>query len=279
MTRIFLFVLLALFAFAGNSLLCRIALRDTSIDFASFTSIRLVSGAIFLYALMHFRYRRKKVQGNWFSALALFIYAAGFSFAYLQLSAATGALLLFAAVQFTMLSHAIRRGERLRTLQIVGFLLAVMGVLALLLPGLSAPPLGPASIMVLAGIAWGMYSIHGQSSENPILETTGNFLRAATLSLLVSVLLLHQFQVDYAGASYAAISGAICSGIGYCIWYSVLPSIKASTAAALQLSVPVIASLGGIVFLHETINLRFAVASILVLGGIALIVLQKNARG
>jgi drug/metabolite transporter (DMT)-like permease len=278
MTRIFLFVLLALFAFAGNSLLCRIALRDSTIDFASFTSIRLVSGALFLVLLIRFRYRSKKVQGNWFSGLALFAYAAGFSFAYLQLSAATGALLLFAAVQLTMLIHAVRRGERLRTLTIIGFVLAVAGVLVLLLPGLSRPPLGSASVMVLAGIAWGIYSIHGQSSENPILETTGNFLRAATLSLIVSILLAHQFQVNYAGVLYAVMSGAICSGIGYSIWYSVLPSIKGSTAAVLQLSVPVIASFGGIIFLNETINLRFAVASILVLGGITLVVIQKSAR-
>jgi drug/metabolite transporter (DMT)-like permease len=278
MTKTFLFVLLALFAFAGNSLLCRIALRDTDIDFASFTSIRLLSGAIFLYALIRFRYPKKKAQGNWFSALALFAYAAGFSFAYLQLSAATGALLLFAAVQLTLLGHAVRRGEHLRKLQIIGFLLAAIGVLALLLPGLSTPPLGAACIMVLAGIAWGIYSIHGQSSENPALETTGNFLRAAVLSLMASLLLVHQFQLDGAGVLYAIVSGAFCSGIGYSIWYSVLPSLKASTAAVLQLSVPVIASLGGIVFLEETINLRLAVASALVLGGIALVVLQKTAR-
>jgi drug/metabolite transporter (DMT)-like permease len=278
MTRIFLLVVLALFAFAGNSLLCRIALRDTDIDFSSFTSIRLLSGAFFLYGFIHFRYRKQAIQGNWSSAIALFAYAAGFSLSYLQLSAATGALLLFAAVQLTMISTALYRGERLRWLQTVGFILAIIGVLTLLLPGLSTPPLGAACIMIIAGIAWGIYSLRGQFSENPLLETSGNFLRAAALSIVMSLLLIHQFQLDGLGFFYAVISGAICSGVGYSIWYSVLPFIKASTAAALQLSVPIIASIGGVVFLGEVIDLRFVIAGILVLSGVALVVSQKSVR-
>ena len=274
--RIIALTSLAMIAFAGNSLLCRAALKHTSIDAASFTTIRLISGAVMLWLLVRTSRGTRSDGGNWLSALALFVYAAGFSFAYVSLPAATGALLLFGAVQATMIGHGIWTGERLMRLQIVGLILAFGGLVGLLLPGLSAPPLYGSILMLGAGVAWGVYSLRGKGAGDPINVTAGNYLRAAPISAALSVLMFSGTSLDSAGFWYAVSSGALASGIGYAIWYTVLPALKSTNAATVQLSVPVIAALGGIVFLGEPITLRLSLASVAILGGIALVILEKQ---
>jgi drug/metabolite transporter (DMT)-like permease len=273
--RIFILTLLAMIAFAGNSLLCRAALKQTSIDAASFTFVRIFSGAAALWLIMKMRGAAWKEAGNWSSALALFAYAAAFSFAYNSLSAGTGALLLFGAVQATMILWGFRRGERLHTIQIVGLVVAVTGLIALLLPGLSAPPLSGSILMLGAGVAWGVYSLRGKVEKNPVSSTAGNFLRAVPLAAIVSIMFLPWARLDRAGIGYAVISGAIASGLGYVIWYTALSGLKAASAATVQLSVPVLAATGGILLLGEPITFRYLIASIAVLGGIALVVIEK----
>ena len=276
--RVIALTLLTMIAFAGNSVLCRIALRETPIDPASFTAIRLASGALVLWVLAVLLRRDRTGRGNWLSALALFAYAAGFSFAYVSLSAATGALLLFGAVQATMIGHGIWNGERQTPWQIVGLLLALGGLTGLLLPGLTAPPLLGSALMVIAGIAWGVYSLRGRGAGDPTRVTAGNFVRSVPLAALLALLPLARTEWDAAGASYAVASGAIASGLGYSVWYSVLPALRAVTAATVQLSVPVIAALGGIVFLGETLTARLALASVATLGGIAMVILNRPRR-
>jgi drug/metabolite transporter (DMT)-like permease len=267
---------LAMIAFAGNSLLCRAALKHTSIDAASFTTIRLISGAVMLSLVVRMRRGTRIDGGNWLSAFALFAYAAGFSFAYVSLPAATGALLLFGAVQATMISHGIWTGERLRRLQLIGLMLAFGGLVGLLLPGLSAPPLYGSVLMLGAGVAWGVYSLRGKGAGDPTRVTAGNFLRAVPIAAALSLLMLNGASLDNAGFWYAAASGALASGIGYAIWYTVLPALKATHAATVQLSVPVIAAVGGIVFLGEPITLRLVLASVAILGGIVLVIFEKQ---
>ncbi len=268
---------LAMLAFAGNSLLCRFALKHTAIDPASFTTIRLFSGAVTLWLVARARRGTPAGGGNWLSALALFAYAAGFSFAYVSLPAATGALLLFGAVQATMIGHGIRAGERLGRMQLVGLMLACAGLVGLLLPGLSAPPLAGSVFMLGAGLAWGIYSLRGKAAGNPLRVTAGNFLRAAPIAAALSVFMMNGTALDHAGIGYAVLSGALASGIGYAIWYTALPALKATQAAIVQLSVPVIAALGGILFLGEPLTLRLALTSAAILGGIALVILEKPA--
>ncbi|MAD75927.1 MAG: EamA family transporter [Rheinheimera sp.] len=269
---------LSMAAFAGNSLLCRAALLHTSIDAASFTSIRLISGAIVLVLLIRCRQGAPVIAGNWLSAMALFVYAAGFSLAYISLSAATGALLLFGAVQATMIGYGIYAGERVRKWQLAGLLLALGGLLVMLLPGLSAPPLQGAILMLSAGVAWGIYSLCGKGAGDPTGVTTGNFLRAVPITLAMSLLTLNSITLDMAGFGYAVASGALMSGLGYAIWYRVLPALRATSAATVQLSVPVIAALGGIIILNEPVTVRLLVASVAILGGIAL-VMNKEKPG
>jgi len=263
-------------AFAANSLLCRAALQHDSIDAASFTAIRLASGALMLWLVVRLRGGTLSGGGNWLSALALFVYAAGFSFAYGSLPAATGALLLFGAVQATMIGHGVWSGERLVRLQLVGLLLAFAGLVGLILPGLSAPPLYGSILMLGAGVAWGVYSLRGKGAGDPTQVTAGNFLRAVPIAMVLNVFMLHGTSPDNAGFWYAVSSGALASGIGYAIWYTALPGLKATHAATVQLSVPVIAALGGIVFLGESMTLRMLVASVSILGGIALVILEKH---
>ena len=262
-------------AFAGNSLLCRLALKETSIDAASFTTIRLIAGAAVLWLVSRIRRDTRSGGGNWWSAWALFIYAAGFSFAYVSLPAATGALLLFGAVQATMIGHGIWAGERLRSLQIVGLMLACLGLVGLLLPGLSAPPLSGSILMLGAGVAWGVYSLRGKGAGDPTRVTAGNFLRTVPIAAALGLLTHDGASLDSAGFRYAVSSGALASGIGYAIWYAALPALKATHAATVQLSVPLIAAVGGIVFLGETLTLRLVLASAAILGGIALVILEK----
>lgn len=267
---------LTMLAFAGNSLLCRVALRDTSIDAASFTSIRLISGALVLAALMLVRKARATAAGSWLTAVLLFGYAVFFSFAYRQLSAATGALLLFGAVQTTMLGHGLLRGEKLGRSQLVGLLVAVAGLIYMLLPGLSSPPLLGSILMVCSGIAWGGYSLLGRGGGDPGAATAGNFIRTVPLAAALSLVTIGQASVDPLGAFYAVLSGGIASGLGYVLWYAVLPLLRPLSAAIIQLSVPAIAAAGGVVLLSEPVTGRLLLASVAILGGIALVVLGKR---
>lgn len=284
-TRVLLLTLFAMLSFAGNSVLCRLAFRQTSIDPASFTAIRLLSGALMLVLLVHFRRRSAAagshggnhgIGGNWPSACALFAYAGGFSFAYMSLPTGTGALLLFGAVQATMILTGLWSGERLSVRQVSGLLLALAGLVAVMSPGLSAPPLGGALLMLSAGIAWGIYSLRGRGVADPAAATAGNFLRAAPLAVLLSAALLAQQQLDGWGILYAVLSGAIASGIGYVVWYTALRGLTATRAAVVQLSVPVIAALAGLLFLQEPITLLLMLASAAILGGIAMVVLDRR---
>jgi drug/metabolite transporter (DMT)-like permease len=274
--RLIALTVIAMIAFAGNSLLCRAALRDTGIDAASFTAIRLIAGALTLWLVARIRSGGLGGKGNWLSAAALFAYAAGFSFAYISLAAATGALLLFGAVQATMVGHGIFTGERLGKMQLLGLVLATGGIILLLLPGLSAPPLQGALLMLGAGIAWGIYSLRGKGAGDPTQVTAGNFLRAVPMAAALSLASISTSALDAAGIGYAIASGALASGVGYAIWYAVVPALPATKAAIVQLSVPVIAALGGVLLLNEPVTLRLGIASVAVLGGIAVFVMQKR---
>lgn len=260
---------LAMFAFAGNSLLCRIALRDTGIDPGTFTTVRIVSAAVVLAAITRWTHRPSHREGNWRSALALFAYAAAFSYAYVSLTAATGALLLFGAVQATMIGWGAWKGDRMGPWQVGGLVLALAGLVGLLLPGLSSPPLAGSLLMVLAGMAWGVYSLRGKGAGDPTQVTAGNFLRAVVPALFLSLLSLSSARWDTRGVACAVASGAIASGLGYAVWYSVLPALRATNAAVVQLSVPVIAAFGGILLLSESLDARLVLASVAVIGGIA----------
>ncbi len=266
-------------AFAGNSLLCRIALKHTGMDPASFTTIRLTSGALMLWLLAQLDRANPTGRGSWLSSCALFTYAAGFSLAYASLPASTGALLLFGAVQATMIGHGIYVGERLQRLQLVGLALALGGLVGLLLPGLSAPPLGGSILMLGAGVAWGVYSLRGKSALDPTGVTAGNFLRTVPIAAVFGVLANAGAPVNSAGLWCAVSSGALASGLGYAIWYSVLPSLTSTHAAAVQLGVPIIAAVGGLIFLGEPVTLRLALASAAILGGIALVTREKQDTG
>ena len=272
---------ISMLAFAGNSLLCRMALKLTQVDAASFTAVRLLSGAVALVLLLWWRSRAAavsqiKTYGNWSSALALFAYAALFSFAYVGMTAATGALLLFGAVQASMIGWGQARGERLGSWQWVGFVVALAGLVALMLPGFAAPSLGIALTMVAAGVAWGVYSLQGKASTpgkapDPLATTCGNFVRTVPMALALCAALLPTLRWDGTGIALAVVSGAVMSGMGYAIWYRALPALQATSAATVQLSVPVIAAVGGVLLLGEAYSWQLQVASIAILGGIALV--------
>jgi len=274
--RVVALTALAMVAFAGNSLLCRQALSGTGIDAASFTTIRLLAGALALWLLVVLTTRRAGLGGNWPSALALFAYAAGFSFAYRDLSAATGALLLFGAVQCTMTGLGLWRGERLRMPQVFGMTVAVAGLVLLLMPGLAAPSPVGAALMLLAGVAWGVYSLRGRGAGDAIGETAGNFVRAVPFGLAASLIWFADVRFDASGVALAAASGALASGVGYAIWYTVLPALRATNAAMVQLSVPPLAAFGGVVLLDETFGWRLALASLAILGGIAVFIRART---
>jgi drug/metabolite transporter (DMT)-like permease len=274
--KIFILTLLAMIAFAGNSLLCRFALKHTSIDAASFTSIRLIAGAIALWLIVRARNSVNDASGSWPSAFALFAYTTAFSFSYVSLSAATGALLLFGTVQATMISYGLWSGERFSLRQMIGLIVACSGLIGLLLPGLSSPPLIGSMLMVAAGIAWGIYSLRGKGAGDPTRVSAGNFWRAALFAILLSVIMLPRTTLDSAGIWAAVLSGALTSGVGYAVWYTALRGLKATSAATVQLSVPLIAAVGGIIFLGELISVRLFVSSVAILGGVALVILEKQ---
>ncbi|MEO8039150.1 MAG: DMT family transporter [Betaproteobacteria bacterium] len=278
-TVLVVLTLLAMTAFAGNSLLCRMALKATRIDAASFTVIRIVSGALVLWLIVRLRAMKAAAAGSWWSALALFLYAGAFSFAYVTLPAGTGALLLFGAVQTTMIGYGLWSGERLRRRQAAGFVIAFGGLVGLLLPGLSAPPVEGAVLMLVAGVAWGVYSLRGAGAGDPVCATAGNFLRAVPFAGALSLAMLPRAVLDSAGIGYAIASGALASGLGYAVWYTTLRQIRTTTAATVQLSVPVIAAIGGIAFLGEQLTVRLLFASVAILGGIALIIVDRRRAG
>ena len=272
----------ALLAFAANSVLCRMALRDAHIDPASFMSIRLIAGALTLWLLVRIGRPGQRLGGHWPSALALLAYAIAFTFAYVGLTAGTGALLLFGAVQVVMIAAGFVAGERIDRTVVLGWLLAIAGLMLLLFPGITAPPARDAILMLIAGCAWGVYSLRGRRSANALADNAGNFARAVPGTLLVSVLLWTHRAADTEGIVLAMLSGSIASGLGYAAWYTALPRLGAIAAANAQLSVPVIAALAGVVLFAEPITLRLAVSSLLVLGGTALAVRRslsfKTAR-
>jgi drug/metabolite transporter (DMT)-like permease len=267
----------ALLAFAANSVLCRMALRAAHIDPASFMSIRLIAGAVTLWVLVRIRPGASRLGGDWASALALLVYAIAFTFAYVGLTAGTGALLLFGAVQVAMISVGFLGGERIDTGIAIGWLLAVSGLILLLFPGITAPPARDAIFMLVAGGAWGVYSLRGRRSVNPLADNAGNFVRSLPGTVLISVLLWSRRSADAEGVVLAVLSGSIASGLGYAAWYTALPRLGAIAAANAQLSVPVIAALAGTVLFAEPVTLRLAVSSVLVLGGAALAVQRMLA--
>jgi drug/metabolite transporter (DMT)-like permease len=276
--RTFSFTALALVAFAANSVLCRIALREATIDPATFSTIRVLSGAATLLAITAWGTERSGRRGptSWLSAGLLALYAVPFAYAYTRLSAGTGALILFGTVQLTMLSAALRSGETPQMAQWLGLGLASAGLVYLLLPGLSAPPLLDALEMGVAGIGWGLYSLRGRGSPDPLAQTTSNFVRAVPIVLVVSAAAWPRTHVEPQGAWLAAASGSLASGVGYALWYMALRGLTATRAAIVQLAVPVLAAVGGVLFLAEGIDFRLMCAAFLVLGGIALASLPQN---
>ena len=268
----------AMLAFAANSLLCRMALGENTIDAASFTTIRILSGAITLLLIVWIRGNRKQVKADWPAVSALFCYMVFFSFAYLSLSAGTGALLLFGAVQLTMFVFAFRGGERFSKLSWLGLGAAFAGLVYMVFPGVTAPdPLG-AVLMATAGIAWGIYSLIGRTSSQPLLATMSNFLYSVPLAIGLSAVFISRAEISASGVLLAVTSGALASGLGYSIWYAALPSLTAGRAATVQLSVPVIAAIGGVLLLSEQITRRLVVASGLTRGGIWLVLAQRSRR-
>lgn len=275
-SRTLLLTALAMLAFAGNSILCRMALKATEIDAASFTSVRLVAGAFTLLIILRLKTAAQPLSGSWPGALALTAYAAAFSFAYINLDAGSGALLLFGAVQLSMIAWGFYRGERFGIATAVGLALALIGLIALLLPGANTPALGSALLMLVSGVAWGAYSLMGRGAVDPLATTAGNFLRAVPIALLISLALISRLQWDAAGLGYAVLSGALASGIGYAIWYSALRGLKSFQAATVQLSVPILTALAGSLLLGEALTLRLLLSSAAVLGGIAIVLTAKQ---
>ena len=270
---------LAMLAFAANSLLCRLALQQRGIDPASFTGIRLAAGALVLPLLVRLRRGARPLpRTDWLAAAMLLVYAVFFSFAYLSLAAGTGALVLFGAVQLTMFGVGLARGERFSGAAWGGLALAIGGLAYLVSPGVTAPsPLG-AGLMAVAGVAWGVYSLRGRGVADPLAATAGNFVRAAPLAvaLALGAVLMARAHADAAGVALAIASGALTSGVGYAIWYAALPGLSALSAATVQLSVPLIAALGGVLFLAEGVTPRLAVAALAILGGIAIVLTRKG---
>ena len=276
---------LTLIAFAANSVLTRAALAPTEdgtrlIDPVGFTWIRLASGAFVLFCLVAFRSGPSEIRrsGSWISAAALATYAVAFSWAYLSLSAGTGALILFGAVQATMIGWGIYRGERPLGLEWIGLAMAILGLVILVFPGLSSPsPIG-AMLMAVAGIAWGVYSLRGRGQARPIEATAGNFVRSLPFVTLIALLAWARLDGTPKGIVLAVISGAITSGLGYVLWYTALRGLTATRAALLQLSVPVIAALGGVSLLGEALSAGLIISTLLVVGGLALAIASKSMR-
>jgi drug/metabolite transporter (DMT)-like permease len=277
-----LLTLLALIAFAANSVLCRLALGDGAIDASSFTGIRLVSGAVSLFIILSLKGGNKentmvvKSKGSWGAAFVLFIYAVTFSYAYLSVNTGTGALILFGAVQITMIMLSIIAGTRLHLIEWSGVVLAFSGFIYLVLPNISTPSFNGFILMTISGVSWGIYTLKGRNSKYPLMDTTYNFIRTIPFVILLTVITMHNMEYTVEGIILALISGAITSGVGYTIWYIALGGLSSTQAAVIQLSVPVIAALGGVVFVSEVITMRLVVSTAVVLAGILMVVLGKH---
>lgn len=277
--RLFLLTTLAMVAFAANSVLGRLAFVETDIGAGSFTLIRLLSGALILVLLCALQ--TKPLGGTWRGGFCLTVYAICFSYSYLTIPAGTGAIILFALVQITMLSWGLVRGERLTLLQWFGFVLALAALVWLISPSIEAPPFAAAAAMAIAGIAWGIYSLPGSGGGDPTAATAGNFVRATLLALpviLIALPIAPDPRPPLDGTALAVISGALTSGLGYAIWYVALKDLTATRAGIAQLTVPAIAAIGGVLFLAEPITLRFSLATMAILGGVALAVLTRTPR-
>ena len=273
-----IYTILALIAFAANSVLCRVALRNGAIDPASFSTIRFASGALTLLVVTSFTGKRTLPAGSWTSAGILFLYAIPFSFAYTRVSAAAGALILFGVVQLTMITAGLWKGERPRPLQWFGMGLSIVGLVYLLLPGFGTPSLPGAALMSLAGFGWGAYSLRGRGAASPLAQTTSNFVRSVPLIFSVSLLTISKFHIEGIGALFAAVSGIVASGAGYVIWYSALNGLTATRAAVVQLAVPILAAAGGVVLLGERLSPRLVIASAIILSGIAIAIRGQTPR-
>lgn len=278
MTKIIFLTAFALVAFAFNSILCRMALKGDEADAFGFTLVRIVSGAVALVLLSYFFASGKKqtTRGNWFSAFFLFAYAICFALAYVSLTTAAGALILFGSVQMTMIFAALFKGERPELFELCGVAVAFGGLVYLVFPGLGSPPLNGSLLMAAAGAAWGFYTLRGRGSTDPLSETTGNFVRSVPMMIAAALPFVAQIHLSVRGTILAVLSGAIASGVGYSVWYAALKHHSATRAAVLQLAVPVIAAAGGIVFLSETANTRLLIASVLILGGIVMTILARR---
>lgn len=279
-TVLLLKILFALTAFAANSVLCRIALKAPHIDASSFSGIRLLSGALCLLILSLFQKKNKKPEFNWLNALLLCVYVFTFSIAYVSLNTATGALLLFGAVQIVMAGWGFYRGEPLTLAKGVGIAAAIIGICLLLLPGAETPPLNTALLMMVSGIAWAIYSLRGKQVRHALNATTGNFLLALPLSLMIMLAIGKPVEIDATGMVLAIVSGAVTSGAAYIVWYSILPHLSSTTASTLQLCVPCLAAFGGVIFLSETITLHMFISTAVIILGILLVIQSdKKTRG
>lgn len=277
MIKTILYTALAMLAFAGNSVLCRLALADQSIDPASFTVVRLLSGVVVLITILALSKDTVagSSKGSWGAAGMLFIYALGFSFAYISLDTGTGALILFAAVQITMIIAGLISGTKLHAVEWLGILLAFAGFAYLVGPNVSTPSLGGLLMMTLAGVAWAFYTLAGRGSSNPLVDTSYNFLRTLPFLIILLALTLQEAQWTQRGILLAVLSGGLASGIGYAVWYRALRGLSVTLAAVVQLLVPLIAALGGVLFVGEAISLALMLASAMILGGILLVVLGR----
>jgi len=274
--KLSVFTTLTMLAFASNSLLCRMAMKETTISSASYTSIRLLSGAATLWFIMYCQKQASTKYGSWRSALALFVYAVTLSFAYRSINTGAGALVLFGAVQLTMLLAGYLAGERMSSFQNLGFAAALAGLVILVSPNAVAPSIMDSLLMLASGIAWGLYSIFGRGLPDPVAATAGNFIRAVPMAIGLSIVTLPWMHIDSRGLIYATVSGAITSGIGYLLWYRILQHMSAMTASTIQLSSPLLASIGGVVLLGEVLTRELMVASILILGGIWLVLRYRK---
>ncbi|BFM07926.1 DMT family transporter [Halioxenophilus aromaticivorans] len=279
--KIVLLTSLSLIAFAGNSILCRLALGGEAIDAGTFTIVRLISGIAVLLLIHRLLTtdNQPKSSGSWKSAVMLFVYALGFSYAYVQMDTGTGALILFAAVQLTMITVSLLQGNRLTRLEALGAIIAFIGFVYLMLPGVTAPPMGSFFMMLAAGIAWGLYTLAGKGSTNPIQDTTFNFVRTLPLVLVLLLVTFSYSQLSTKGFILAVVSGGLASGVGYAVWYVALTGLSAIQAAVLQLLVPLLAALGGVLFADEIITSRLAVATGLILGGIGVVIGGRAKHG
>ena len=280
MIKAIFFTTFALVAFAFNSILCRMALRGGEADAAGFTLVRIAAGAITLIVISYFAGSGKGLQiwerGNWISAFFLFAYAVCFSFAYLGLTVGTGALILFGSVQLTMILVSLIRGERPKSLEWIGLVLAVGGLVYLVFPGLTSPSLTCSLLMASAGAAWGGYTLRGRGSSSPLADTTGNFVLALPMAIIVAVGYWSGIHLSKEGILLAVLSGAVASGIGYTVWYAALKFHSSTSAAVLQLAVPAIAAAGGILFLAESASTRLYIAGGAILGGILLTIFARK---